>query len=216
MKFKAVLFDLDGTLLDTIQDLTDSMNMVLSRLGFPGHDAETCKKFVGDGVEMFAYRVLPVTHRNEDTVVECAAGMRQEYSKRWSLKTRPYDGISELLDGLTSRNLKMAVLSNKPDDSTKAMVAEMLSKWRLDPVIGARPSAPKKPDPTLALEISRELDVPPEEFLYLGDTATDMRTATVAGMFPVGALWGFRTADELMASGAKVLVKHPTEVLRLL
>ena len=147
MKFKAVLFDLDGTLLDTIQDLTDSMNMVLSRLGFPGHDAETCKKFVGDGVEMFAARALPETHRNEDTVVECAAGMRQEYSKRWSLKTRPYDGISELLDGLTSRNLKMAVLSNKPDDSTKAMVAEMLSKWRFDPVIGALPSAPRRNDP---------------------------------------------------------------------
>ena len=117
-------------------------------------------------------------------MVQCAAGMRQEYSKRWSLKTRPYDGILELLDGLTSRNLKMAVLSNKPDDFTKAMVAKLLSRWHLDPVIGALPTVPKKPDPTLALKISRELDVPPKAFLYLGDTATDMKTATGVGMFP--------------------------------
>ena len=216
MKFKAVLFDLDGTLLDTIEDLTDSMNIVLNRLGFSGHSADTCKKFVGDGVEMFALRALPETHRHEKTVTACVAGLREEYRKRWSLKTRPYVGIPELLDGLTKRNLKLSVLSNKPDDSTKEMVAELLPKWHFDPVFGALTSVPKKPDPTLALEISRELDVPPEEFLYLGDTATDMITATATGMFPVGALWGFRTAEELRVSGAEAIVEYPTDVLELL
>ncbi len=216
MKFEAVLFDLDGTLLDSIEDLTDSMNIVLDGFGFPGHDAKACKHFVGDGVEMFALRALPENRRDEATVAQCAAEMRAEYRKRWSLKTRPYDGIPELLDDLTLRNLKLAVLSNKPEESTKEMVAELLAKWRFYPVAGARPLVPKKPDPTLAIEISQQLRVPADKFLYLGDTGTDMKTARGAGMFPVGALWGFRTAEELKDTGAKVLVEHPSEVLQFL
>ena len=216
MKFKAVLFDLDGTLLDSIEDLTDSMNIALDGFGFPGHDAEACKQFVGDGVEMFALRALPENRRDEATVAQCVTEMRAEYRKRWSLKTRPYDGIPELLDDLTLRNLKLAVLSNKPEESTKEMVAELLSKWRFHPVAGARPSVPKKPDPTLAIEISQQLRVPADKFLYLGDTGTDMKTARGAGMFPVGALWGFRTAEELKDTGAEVLVAHPSEVLQFL
>jgi len=216
MKFEAVLFDLDGTLLDSIEDLTDSMNIVLDGFGFPGHDAEACKNFVGDGVEIFALRALPENRRDEATVAQCAAKMRAEYRKRWSLKTRPYDGIPELLDDLTLRHLKLAVLSNKPEESTKEMVAELLSKWRFYPVAGARSSVPKKPDPILAIEISQQLRVPADKFLYLGDTGTDMKTAKGAGMFAVGALWGFRTAEELKDTGAEVLVAHPSEVLQLL
>ena len=216
MKFEAVIFDLDGTLLDTIADLTDSMNIALNHFGFPGHDAETCKMFVGDGVEMFAFRALPENRRDQAMVNKCASLMRQEYRNRWAKKTRPYEGIPELLDELTRRNLKMAILSNKPDDSTKEMVAELLSQWRFHPVAGAQLSVPKKPDPTLAIQISEQLLVPPEQFLYLGDTGTDMRTAQGAGMFAAGALWGFRSAEELEHAGAKVLVKHPREVLGLL
>jgi phosphoglycolate phosphatase len=216
MNFKAVLFDLDGTLLDTIDDLTDSMNIALNHFGFPGHDPRACKMFVGDGVEMFAFRALPENSRDQATVKKCAFLMRQEYKKRWAKRTRPYEGIPELLDELTSRNLKMAILSNKPDDATKEMVAEILSKWRFHPVTGAQLSVPKKPDPTLAVQISQELRVSPERFLYLGDTGTDMKTAQGAGMFAVGVLWGFRSAEELMDSGAQVLVEHPGEVLQLL
>jgi phosphoglycolate phosphatase len=167
-------------------------------------------------VETFALRALPENRRDEATVAQCAAEMRAEYRKRWSLKTRPYDGIPELLDNLTLRNLKLAVLSNKPEDSTREMVSELLSKWRFYPVAGARPSVPKKPDPVLAIEISQQLRVPADKFLYLGDTGTDMKTARGAGMFPVGALWGFRTAEELKDTGAKVLVAHPSEVLQFL
>jgi phosphoglycolate phosphatase len=216
MKFKAVLFDLDGTLLDTIEDLTDSMNMALGRLGYPGHDPETCKKFVGDGVEKFALRALPDNHRDDSTVEKCVNAMREEYKTRWANKTKPYDGIPELLDALTTHQKKMAVLSNKPDDSTREMVAKMLWRWRFYPVYGARPSVPKKPEPDSALEISQRLAVPPKEVLYLGDTGTDMKTARAAGMFGVGALWGFRTAEEIKESGAEALVEHPMEVLGLL
>ena len=214
MKFEAVLFDLDGTLLDTIEDLTDSMNEALKRLGFPGHDSESCKMFVGDGVEKFALRALPENRRDESTVAECVATMRSVYSKRWDQKTRPYDGIPELLDHLTSYQIKMSILSNKPDDSTTEMVAKLLSEWQFDPVLGARPSIPKKPDPTMAIQIAEQLQVDPKNVLYLGDTGTDMKTARDSGMFALGALWGFRTAEELMANGAKALVAHPMEVLQ--
>ncbi len=216
MNYEAVLFDLDGTLLDTIADLTDSMNLALKRLGFPGHDVRACKMFVGDGVEMFAFRALPENSRDQDMVEKCALLMRQEYRKRWARKTRPYEGVPELLDELARKNLKTAILSNKPDDATKEMVAELLAKWHFHPVTGAQRSMPKKPDPTLALEISRQLRVAPERFLYLGDTSTDMRTARSAGMFAVGVLWGFRSAEELRESGAQVLVDHPRKVLELL
>jgi phosphoglycolate phosphatase len=216
MKFKAVLFDLDGTLLDTIGDLTDSMNIALNHLGFPRQDEESCKVFVGDGVEMFAFRALPENNRDQATVTKCVALMRQEYTKRWANKTRPYNGIPQLLDGLISRNLEMAILSNKPHDSAKEMVAALLSEWRFNPIIGAQPTMPKKPDPTLARQISRELGIPSEQFLYLGDTGTDMKTAQASGMFAVGASWGFRSAEELEHAGAEVLVKHPREVLELL
>lgn len=216
MNYEAVLFDLDGTLLDTIADLTDSMNLALKRLGFPGHDVRACKMFVGDGVEMFAFRALPENSRDQDMVEKCALLMRQEYRKRWARKTRPYEGVPELLDELARKNLKTAILSNKPDDATKEMVAELLAKWHFHPVTGAQRSMPKKPDPTLALEVSRQLRVAPERFLYLGDTSTDMRTARSAGMFAVGVLWGFRSAEELRESGAQVLVDHPRKVLELL
>jgi phosphoglycolate phosphatase len=192
------------------------MNKALNYFGFPGHSTNACKMFVGDGVEMFAFRALPENSRDQATVAKCVALMRQEYTKRWAKKTRPYEGIPELLDELTSLNLKMAILSNKPHDSAKEMVAALLSDWRFNPVIGAQPALPKKPDPTLANHISQELGIPPEQFLYLGDTGTDMKTAQASGMFAVGALWGFRSAEELEHAGAEVLVKHPREILEFL
>lgn len=215
MKFKAVLFDLDGTLLDTIEDLADAMNFVLSRMGFPTHKVEAYKYYVGDGVRDLALRALPEGHRDEETVKKCIPAMRQEYGSRWDRKTRPYPGIPELLDALTARGIKMAVLSNKPDQNTKVVVAKLLSKWRFDVVAGERAGIPRKPDPDAALSIAEQLGIPPQEFLYLGDTNTDMKTAVAAGMYPVGALWGFRTADELLASGAKMLIAKPTDLLDL-
>ena len=216
MKFKAVLFDLDGTLLDTIEDLADSMNAALERLGFPTHSVQAYKYFVGDGVKELALRALPESHRDEATVTRCIAAMREEYGQRWAVKTHAYPGIPELLDALARIGMKTAVLSNKPDDTTKMVVAKLLPWWRFDLVMGQRASVPRKPDPTAALAIAKSLEIAPGEFLYLGDTSTDMKTAVAAGMFPVGALWGFRTADELKASGARVLLERPADLLGLL
>ena len=216
MKYQAVLFDLDGTLLDTVQDLADSVNTVLRRFGFPEHGTESYKYFVGDGVEQLARRALPENRRDEATLTKCINAIREEYSRRWANNTRPYEGIPKLLDTLTARNARMAILSNKPDDSTKATVSKLLPDWHFDLIVGASPSVPMKPDPGAALEIARSLNIPPNAFLYLGDTGTDMRTACAAGMYPVGALWGFRKADELTESGAKTIIKDPGELLDLL
>ncbi len=216
MNYQAVLFDLDGTLLDTIDDLADSMNAALEQLGCPGHSTEAHRFFVGDGVDTFARRVLPEGRRDEATVTRCVELLRTEYANRWNVKTRPYDGIAEMLNGLTARGLTLAVLSNKPDDSTKLCVEKLLSDWRFDMVQGVADGFAPKPDPAGALKVAEEMGFKPGEFLYLGDTNTDMQTAVAAGMYPVGATWGFRPADELSANGAKTLINHPTELLKIL
>ncbi|HEY3323958.1 MAG TPA: HAD family hydrolase [Planctomycetota bacterium] len=215
MSYKAVLFDLDGTLLNTLDDLADSMNSALRELGCPEHPVNAYKHFVGDGVLTLAKRTLPNERLDDPTIQKAVTLMRAQYSQRWSAKTKPYPGILELLESLTARKIRCAVLSNKPDDFTKLMVAKMLSRGTFEHVAGARAGVPHKPDPAGALEIAKLMKLSPAEFVYLGDTNTDMRTAVSAGMFPVGALWGFREAKELSDNGAKVLVKEPREVLDL-
>jgi phosphoglycolate phosphatase len=216
MQFQVVVFDLDGTLLDTLGDLASSMNRVLERRGFPKHEKELYKQFVGDGMEVLVWRALPESRRGEQLVDDCLLAMRKEYGARWRETTRPYAGIPELLDALGGRRLRMAVLSNKPDDFTREMVGALLAPWRFDAVVGAQPEVPKKPDPTMALAIARDLAIPPARVLYLGDSGTDMRTAVAAGMFPVGALWGFRAAAELQENGARGLISRPMDLLGFL
>jgi phosphoglycolate phosphatase len=217
MSYTAVLFDLDGTLLDTLDDLGDSMNAVLAAHGYPTHPIPSYTEFVGDGVLVLVRRCLPPGVRENDVVVnELVPQMRKEYSQRWKDKTRPYDGIAELLDGLTSRGVRMAVLSNKPHPATVEVVSHFFSRWTFDATLGARPDVPIKPDAGAALEVCRRLDIPASKFLYLGDTNTDMQTARAAGMYAIGVLWGFRTAEELASSGADRLISDPREVFSLL
>ncbi len=217
MTYKAVLFDLDGTLLDTLDDLGDSMNAVLAARGYPTHPIRAFTVFVGDGVENLVRRALPAPEGSTDAVVrEIVPLMRAEYSRRWKDKTRPYDGVPEMLEALAARGLRLAVLSNKPHPATTEVVDHFFPAGRFDAVFGARPGVPIKPDAGAALDVARQLGIPPREFLYLGDTNTDMQTATAAGMYAVGVLWGFRAAEELREAGARVLISHPREVLALL
>lgn len=216
MRLKAIIFDLDGTLLDTLEDLSNAANRVLERNGFPTHDMNAYRYMVGDGAVVLMRRALPEERRNDVTIQGCVEGFRTEYERGWKTKTRPYDGVAEMLDALTAHGMKMTVLSNKPDDFTRRCVAEYLSQWTFDLVLGQRDSVPLKPDPSGAMEISRSLNIPPSQFVYLGDTAIDMKTAVAAGMYPVGALWGFRSGQELLENGARLLIKTPPELLRLL
>lgn len=216
MKFKAVVFDLDGTLLDSLEDLADSTNQVLENHGLPTHSIDKYRYFVGNGTRELVRRALPEDRREPSAIDQMVVEMRREYAKRWDNKTRPYDGVAELLDKLVALRLKIAVLSNKPHDATEILVKKLLSRWPFDMVLGQREGIPPKPDPVGALEISDALEIPPEEFLYLGDTNVDMITANKAGMYAVGVTWGFRKAEELIRSGAKTLLDHPTELLKLL
>lgn len=201
--FQAVLFDLDGTLLDTLADIGNAMNHVLAGSGWPTHDLTTYQYFVGEGAAELVRRSLPEEKRRESDIQQSLAAFKSYYGQHWHVRTRPYDGVPEMLDALTGRGLKIAVLSNKPHEFTRQCVGELLADWRFDAVYGLREEIPRKPHPAGALEIAEKMGLSPTAFLYLGDTAIDMKTALAAGMFPVGALWGFCPYQELIDNGAR-------------
>ena len=216
MKYRAILFDLDGTLLNTLQDVADAVNKGLSSLSFPQHTTEAYKTIIGEGRDVLVRRALPVDHRDDETALKLLNMVNAEYQIHWSDNTRPYPGIPELLDALAAKHIKIAVLSNKADDLTNLCVTKLLSQWRFTLVAGAKPSVPNKPDPTAALQIAKQLDISPAEFLYLGDSDIDMKTANRAGMYAIGAGWGFRSEQELLGAGAKAVIRHPGELLKYL
>lgn len=215
MKFSGLICDLDGTLLDSIADLGESMNTVLAADGLPRHPISAYRLMVGDGIETLAERALPPGLRAPETVWEMARRMREVYAGRWSVHTRPYPGIEEMLTQAHQAGLILAVLSNKVDRFTKDMMRHFFPQVPFAQVVGARDGVPKKPDPHPALRMAQELDLDPAQCIFLGDTKVDMQTAVSAGMFPVGVLWGFRDAQELLASGAQRLLAHPSELAEL-
>jgi len=216
MPFRATIFDLDGTLLDTLDDIANAANRVLAARGFAAHPNSNYRAFIGEGVVRLISRVLPDAHQDEVTVRACIEAYVQEYARNWNVKTKPYAGVPEMLDGLVEGGLKLAVLSNKPDHFTQQCVRELLAKWSFDVVLGASEAFPRKPDPASALETARRLGVLPAECLYVGDSGIDMQTARAAGMYAVGALWGFRGKEELLREGAHILIEEPGEILDLL
>ena len=213
MQFKAVIFDLDGTLLNTLEDLADSMNCVLERNRLPRHDLAAYKYFVGDGIDMLVQRALPFEVASENEFQRFVREMKAEYAGRWLNKTKPYPGILEMLAAFAAAGFETAVLSNKPDDATSAIVKSLMPAHTFRLVLGATAERPKKPDPSAALEIASRFNISPRDFLFIGDTSIDMLTALAAGMFPVGVLWGFRPAEELLAAGAKLLLKEAADLI---
>ncbi len=216
MKYRAVIFDLDGTLLNTLDDLGNAMNRTLKQEGFPTHPIDAYRYFIGNGARKLATRALPEAHRDQDTIERCLTGFRTDYADHWNVNTKPYDNVPAMLDALTARGLKLAVLSNKPDADTKRCVAELLPDWTFAIALGQRDGVPHKPDPIGAHDIAAYLQVSAAECLYVGDTSVDMQTAMAARMFAVGVLWGFRPRQELEESGAQALLTHPLDILELL
>ncbi len=215
MKYKAVVFDLDGTLLDTLEDLADSLNRVLQAKGLPTHPLEAFRYFVGSGAAKLVSRALPPGKRDKALAADCLEAFRREYQRNWNVKTKAYTGISELLDGLTDKGIAMAVLTNKPQHFAELCVQAFLSDWRFAMILGQREGVPMKPDPAGTQEILRHLDVPAQDCLYVGDSGIDMATALNANMLPVGVTWGFRSEEELRAAGAAEIITRPTELLKL-
>lgn len=216
MKYNAVIFDLDGTLLDTLEDLADSLNSVLHDRELPTHPIEAFRYFIGSGAAMLVSRALPPEKRTDELAADCLDAFRREYNSNWNKKTTPYKGVSELLDDLTSKHIKMAVLTNKPQNFAELCIQEFFSAWEFEVIYGQREGIPMKPDPAGPREISRSFNIPPHEFLFLGDSDIDMITAVNAGMMPVGALWGFRSEKELRESGAVEVINRPEDLLELL
>jgi len=216
MNGRAVIFDLDGTLADTLEDIGDNMNRVLAGMGFPAQGYDAYRFYVGNGLKNLAFQCLPENARTEDIVATCYDRMMEEYSMNYINKTRLYDGIPELLDALSLQQVKMAVLSNKADPLTQKICTVLLKNWNFEIVMGANDRFPRKPDPASALFVSGRMGVLPANVCYLGDSDVDMKTAITAGFYPVGAAWGLRPKEELVENGAKHVIDHPTELTGLL
>lgn len=214
--YRAVMFDLDGTLLDTVQDLACATNTALRRFGCPPHPEESYCRFLGDGVRNLFRRALPPGRDSEEEIARIVPVMKALYAERWRLHTGPYPGIPELLDAIAGRGLRLAICSNKPDASAREMVEYLLPHWKWDAVVGQRDGVPIKPDPAGPMSIANQLGLAPRHFLYAGDTNTDMLTAHNCGFYAVGCLWGWRDRRELEEAGADTIIARPSELLELL
>ena len=215
MEYDAVIFDLDGTLVDTLEDIGDAMNRTLVAEGAPARTYEEYRYLVGQGLHDLATRSLPEGRRDPATVARCYERMVADYAEHSLVKTRLYDGAAELVRDLRAAGVRLAVFSNKSHDLTERIVEALLDPADFEVVAGARLDVPLKPDPTVALDIASRLGVEPARVAYLGDSLVDMRTATAAGMIAVGAAWGFRTREELRENGAVVVIEHPRDLLEL-
>lgn len=216
MNYEAVVFDLDGTLIDSLDDLADSVNQALVMNGFPARGNGCFRYFIGSGAATMVAKALPGDARDEKTVEKCLGDFNSIYSESFNVKTKLYDGIPDLLDEISQRGMKKAILTNKPHTFTEKYVKDLLAEWNFEVVIGQRDEIPRKPDPSGAIRISRELGVGSSETVYLGDSGVDMITAVRAGMLPVGVLWGFRTGDELRENGARHLIETPMELIPII
>ncbi len=216
MTTKLVIFDLDGTLVDTLADLAAAMNIVLARLGYPIHPVPDYRFKVGDGVAKLVERALPEAARRPEIMAGALQQFLDYYNRHDMDATAPYAGIPELLRALRARGMQLAVASNKPHAAAVEIVRHYFGSGLFGCVYGQRPGAPVKPDPAIVHDLLRELDVPAEQTLYVGDSAVDMETARRSGLTSVGVLWGFRPETELRAAGACHIVAHPSEILNLL
>jgi phosphoglycolate phosphatase len=214
MHYDAVMFDLDGTLADTLADIAAAANHALTTLGLPPRPVADFRYLAGQGLEWLMTEALGPARQT--LVPQGMTLFKAFYAEHGMDQTVPYPGITDLLDALTARKLKLAVLSNKPDVATQAVVKTLLPRWTWHAVQGQLADVPRKPDPAGALAIAARLAIDPARWLYIGDTAVDMQTATAAGMFAVGVTWGFRTEQELREHGANAIIHHPRQVLDLL
>lgn len=216
IKIKLVIFDLDGTLLNTIDDLAQSVNFVLEKYNYPTHGVEQYKHFVGDGITKLIERAMPESQRTAEFISKLQADFVEYYAQHNKDYTKPYDGIVELLDKLKDRGITLSVASNKHHQATVALIDHYFGCDRFSVVYGKREGIRPKPDPTIVFDIVRKCGVSIAEVIYVGDSDTDMQTAQNASVLSVGAAWGFRTQKELEEHGAKYVIDTPKELLDLI
>ena len=213
MNYKAAIFDLDGTLVNSLDDLADSANATLHVHGFPVHGVEAYRRFVGDGTRKLMERILPQENAEDTIFVEQFMSEYKDcYARNLLQKTKPYDGIMEMLEELRRRGIPMAVCTNKHQSAAEMIVKTLFPHGIFQEIIGDQEGLPRKPDPQKVLRIMRNFGVTGKQTAYFGDTDVDMDTARNAGTFAVGVLWGFRPKEELIAHGADLLLSHPMEL----
>jgi phosphoglycolate phosphatase len=215
LKFKAIIFDLDGTLLDTLKDLALAVNAVLKRKGYAVHSVDAYRYFVGDGIDLLVKRTFPPAAWSDSNLELLIDEVKEEYGRRWADHTVPFPGVSEMLDVLEQMAVPKAIFSNKPHEFALLTVEKLLATWRFVDVIGIGPLMPRKPDPSGALQIAAKMKLDPAEIVYAGDTDTDMKTALTGGFYPAAVLWGFRPEEELKAGGARFLAADPLDLIEL-
>ncbi len=212
---KAVIFDLDGTILYTLSDLANAMNKMLSEFGYPEHtDLNVHRLAIGIGARNYVKKCLPETVQIDDAQVDlCLDAYRRIYDAAASVETKPYDGIDEVMAYLSENDIAINVLSNKPDAPTKALTQQWFSKYSPKFVFGERAGVKRKPDPEAPLEITNALGLLPSEVAFVGDSDVDIKTGVNAGMIPIGVLWGYRDRELLEECGAKYLANTPQELI---
>lgn len=215
MKTKALIFDLDGTLIDSLEDIAICANMVLKQFGLPTHAIKDYKSFVGAGAQVLMKNCTP-ENSSKELVKKTIKEFKIIYDQNMKNNTFPYEGINELLELLTKDNYKIGVLSNKPHKFTLQYINKLFKNYNMIEVHGQKDEVPRKPNPIAAINIAKAFDIPCEDIYFVGDTNIDMQTAKNAGMIAVGVKWGFRTVKELEDNGADFIVNKPLDILKLL
>lgn len=212
---KLIIFDLDGTLLDTLQDLGDSCNAILQRFGYPIHQLPAYKKFVGNGVQKLIERALPEHARTTEIIATLLTAFKTYYEEQTISHTRPYAGIVALLQTLKSSGYLISVASNKYHEAVIPLMEKYFPTIAFDLILGHRTGHPAKPDPDIVWDTLRTLGIAKENCYYVGDSSVDMDTANNAGVTAIGVTWGFRDENELRQHGAKHIIHVPQELLNI-
>ena len=215
-KVKAILFDLDGTVADTIDALRHSINLTMNELGYPESTREDVLAHINFGARQLVRLSLPSEIQNDEEKVDMALALySKKYAEVYMESDTPYDGIPEVFSTLTKRGYRLAVISNKPDAFVPPLIEVLVPKGSCEIARGQRPGAPAKPDPTVPLELCSLLGATGAECALVGDSNVDMLTAKNAGMLAVGVTWGYRPKEVLLEAGADILADHPLDLLKI-
>lgn len=215
MSKQLAIFDLDGTLLDTVADLANATNQALAKCGYPTHPTEAYYRFVGNGINKLFARALPEEARTEENVQRIRTLFIPYYNEHNADDSHPYPGIVELLTQLQSQGIQLAVASNKYQQATAKLVGHFFPNIRFAAVYGQREGVPIKPDPTIVNDILSETGISRAHTLYIGDSGVDMQTARNASVESIGVTWGFREEEELRTNGATHIIHHAKDILKL-
>lgn len=213
---KAIIFDLDGTLIDSLDDIANACNFSLNKLGYPTHNNNSYKDFIGDGILKLIERALPIDNANEEEVNKLHKVYVEYYSNHMFDRTKIYDGITDLLEFLNKKGYSLAIVSNKPDSLTKKTVQKFFREELFNIVTGKKDEYEPKPNPDLTNEVIKDLGINPDECAFVGDSSMDILTAINANVLPIGVSWGFRSKEELIQNGAKYIVDTPSEIIEIL